>query len=67
MGNAASGLKAGGREYMAVQPLTAMESKCNEPPEGDNGSGAGLVSRVRIPLTLKPQKEGFYSDPSGAR
>jgi len=39
---------------MAVQPLIAMESKYNEPPEGDNGSGAGLVSRARITLALNP-------------
>ena len=49
----------GGREDMAIQPLTAMESKYNEPSEGDNGSGAGLVSRARIPLTLNPRKKGF--------
>ena len=35
----------------ALQPLTAMKSKYNEPSEGDNGSGAGLVSRARIPLS----------------
>jgi len=45
---------------MAVQPLTAMESKYNEPSEGDDGSSAGLlVSRARIPLTLNPRKKGF--------
>ena len=38
----AQGVKAGG--------LTAIESKNNEPSEVDNGSGAGLVSRARIPL-----------------
>ena len=52
-------MKAGGREDMAVQPLTAMEIKYNEPLEGDNGNGAGLVSRARIPLTLNPRKNGF--------
>ena len=56
-------MKAGGREDMAVQSLTAMESKYNEPPEGDNGSGAGLVSRARIPLTLNPRKKGFTRIP----
>ena len=35
------GVKAGGREDMSVQPLTALESKCIEPSEGDNGSGTG--------------------------
>ena len=35
--DAAPGVKAGGREDMAVQPLTAMESKYNELSEGDNG------------------------------
>ena len=59
----APGAKAGGREDMAVQPLTAMESKYNEPSEGDNGSGAGLVSRARIPLTLNPRKKGFARIP----
>ena len=49
-------MKAGGREDMVVQSLTAMESKYNEPSKGDNGSGAGLVSRARIPLTLNPRK-----------
>ena len=48
---------------MAVQSLTAMESKYNEPSEGDNGSGAGLVSRARIPLTLNPRKKGFTRIP----
>ena len=61
--HATSGVKAGGREDMAVQPLTAMESKYNEPPEGDNGSGAGQVSRARIPLTLNPRKKGFTRIP----
>ena len=50
-------MKAGGREDMAVQPLTAMESKYNGLSECDNGSGAGLVSRARIPLTLNPRKK----------
>ena len=50
-------MKAGGREDMAVQSLTTMESKYNEPSEGDNGNGAGLVSRARIPLTLNPRKK----------
>ena len=57
--DAAPGVKAGGREDMAVQSLTAMESKYNEPPEGDNGSGAGLVSRARMPLTLNFRQKGF--------
>ena len=57
--HAAPGVKAGGRENMAVQPLTAMESKYNEPSEGDTGSGASLVSRARIPLTLNPRKGDF--------
>ena len=61
--DAAPGVKAGGREDMAVQSLTAMESKYNEPSEGDNGSGAGLVSRARIPLTLNPRKKGFTRIP----
>jgi len=39
---------------MAVQLLTAMESKWNGPSEGDNVSGAGLVSSAQIPLTLNP-------------
>jgi hypothetical protein len=56
---AAPGVKAVGRKDMAVQPLTAMKSKYNETPEGDNGSGAGLVSRAQIPLTLNPRKKGF--------
>ena len=47
----AQGVKAGG--------LTAIESKNNEPSEVDNGSGAGLVSRARIPLTLNPRKKGL--------
>ena len=64
--HAAPGVKAGGRDDMAVQSLTAMESKYNEPSEGDNGSGAGLVSRVRIPLTLTPERR-VYSYPSDAR
>ena len=63
MGNTASGVKAGGREDMAVQPLTAMESKYNEPSEGGNESGAGVVSRARIPLTLNPRKKGFTRIP----
>ena len=40
-----------------------MERKYNEPPEGDNGGGAGLVSRARIPLTLNPRKKGFTRIP----
>ena len=48
---------------MAVQSLTAMESKYNEPSEGDNGSGAGLVSRARMPLTLNPRKKSFTRIP----
>ena len=48
---------------MAVQSLTAMESKYNEPSEGDNGSGAGPVSRARIPLTLNPRNKGFTRIP----
>ena len=63
--DAAPGVKAGDREDMAVQSLTTTESKYNEPSEGDNGNCAGLVSRARIPLTLK--KEGFYTDPFDAR
>ena len=49
--HAAPGVKTGGREDIAVRSLTAIESKYNEPSEDDNGSGAGLVSRARIPLT----------------
>ena len=41
-----------------------MESKYNEPPEDDNGSGAGLVSRARMPLTLNFRKESFTRIPS---
>ena len=51
------GVKACSREDMAVPPLTAMESEYNEPSEVDNGKGAGLVSRARIPLTLNPRKK----------
>ena len=51
---------------MAVQPLTAMKSKYNEPSEGDSRSSAGLVSHARISLKI-PQKEEFYVDPSDAR
>ena len=59
-------MKAGGREDMSVvvgliirsriQSLTALESECNKSPEEDNGSGAGLVSRARMPLKLNPRK-----------
>ena len=56
-------MKAGGREDMTVQPLTAMESKYNEPSEGDNGSGAGQVSRAQIPPTLNPRKKGLTRNP----
>ena len=55
---------------LRIQSLTALESEYNKSEEEDNGSGAGLVSRARMPLKLspdKPQKEGFYSDPSDAR
>jgi len=48
---------------MAAQPLIAMLSKYNESPEGDNGSGAGLVSRARISLMLNPRKKGFSRIP----
>ena len=44
---------------MAVQPLTAIESKSNEPLKRKNGSGSGIVSRARIPLALNPRKKGF--------
>jgi hypothetical protein len=47
---------------MAVQPSTEFESKCSEPPEGDNESCSGLVSRARKPMTLNPRKDLFYSD-----
>jgi len=60
---AAPGVKAGGREDMVFQPLTSMESKYNEPPEEDNESGVGLVSRARMPLTLNPGKKGITRIP----
>ena len=72
-------MKAGDREDMSVvvgliirsriQSLIALESECNKSPEEDYGSGAGLVSRARMPLNteIEPQKEGLYSDPSDAR
>ena len=59
----APGAKAGGREDMAVQSLTAMESKYNRPSEIDNGSGEGLGSHAQIPLTLNPRKKGFTRIP----
>ena len=46
-----------------VQSLTALESEYNMSPEEDNGSGAGLVSRARIPLKLNPRKKGFTRIP----
>ena len=49
-----------------IQSLTALESEYNKSPEEDNGSGAGLVSRAHA-TEIEPHKEGFYSDPSGAR
>ena len=48
---------------MAVQPLPAMESKYNELSKRNNGSGAGLLSRARIPLTLNLRKKGFTRIP----
>ena len=62
-------MKAGGREGMSVvdgliirsriQSLTALESEYNKSPEEENGSGAGQVSRTRMPLKLNPRKKGF--------
>jgi hypothetical protein len=51
------GAKADRRENLVVQPLTAMESKNSEPPEDNNGSVAGLVSRARMSLALNPRKK----------
>ena len=66
-------MKAGGREGMAVvvglvirsriQFLTALESEYNKSPEEGNGSGAGLVSRARMPLKLSPRRTGFTRIP----
>ena len=60
-------MKAGGREDMSVvvgliirsriQSLTALESEYNKSPEEDNGSGAGLVSRARMPLKFSPRQK----------
>ena len=69
---AALGVKAGGREDISVvglvnhsriQSLTALESEYNKSPEEDKGSGAGLVSRARMPLKLNPRKKGFTRIP----
>ena len=46
-----------------IQSLTALESEYNKSPEEDNGSGAGLVSRARMPLKLNPRKKGFTRIP----
>ena len=46
-----------------IQSLTALESEYNKSPEEDNGSGAGLVSRARMPLKLSPRKKGFTRIP----
>ena len=48
-------LRQATRAGMSVQPLAALESKYNEPPEGGNRSGMGLVRRARMPLTLNPR------------
>jgi hypothetical protein len=46
-----------------IQSLAAFESACNKSPEEDNGGGAGLVSRARMPLKLNPRKKGFTRIP----
>ena len=47
-----------------IQSLTTLESEYNKSPEEDNnGGGAGLVSRARMPLKLSPRKKGFTRIP----
>ena len=69
-------MKAGGKEDMSVvvgliirsriQSLAALESEYNKSPEEDNGSGAGLVSRARMPLKLSLSENGFTQIPSSS-
>ena len=50
-------MKAGGKEDMAFQPLSAMKSKYNEPSEGYNGSGGPSKPRANA-ANAEPQKNG---------
>ena len=46
-----------------IQSLTVLESEYNKSSEEDNGSGAGLLSRARMPLKLSPRKKGVARIP----
>jgi hypothetical protein len=46
-----------------IQSLTALYSECEKKSKKDNGSGAGLVSRARMPLKLSPRKKGITRIP----
>ena len=46
-----------------IQSLTASESEYSKSSEKYNGSGAGLVSRARMPLKLNRRKKGFTRIP----
>ena len=72
-------MKAGGREDMSVvvgliirsriQSLTALESEYNKSPAAGGGQRkrCGPSEPRANTAEIEPQKEGFYSDPSGAR